>query len=208
MLLPTPLHAGRFSTWFRGLRNAVQHDDVDSDVPCGDCTACCRSSMFIVMHKDEHRSLARIPSALVFPAPGRDDLVVMGYNERGECPMFVDGGCSIYEDRPQTCRTFDCRVFAATGIDLGDGPNSVMATQVRRWQFAIDDELDERELSALMSAAQFLQDHRAQFPPDLLPQNRLQLAIVAVRVFPLFLDPPDETVTERIDAIVQELRPH
>ena len=33
--------------------------------------------------------------------------------------MLVDGRCSIYEHRPRTCRTYDCRIFTATGLDVG-----------------------------------------------------------------------------------------
>ena len=28
----------------------------------------------------------------------------------------TDGRCSIYEHRPRTCRTYDCRIFPATGL--------------------------------------------------------------------------------------------
>ncbi|MFA6001077.1 MAG: hypothetical protein WC828_03075 [Thermoleophilia bacterium] len=37
----------------------------------------------------------------------------------GCCPMLIDGGCSIYEHRPLTCRIYDSRVFAAAGIVAG-----------------------------------------------------------------------------------------
>ena len=56
------------------------------------------------------------PAALRFPRPGRPKgHVVLGYDEHGRCPMLGDHGCTIYEHRPRTCRTYDCRVFAATG---------------------------------------------------------------------------------------------
>jgi hypothetical protein len=42
----------------------------------------------------------------------------MGYNDKGECPMFVENKCSIYSDRPRTCRVYDCRIFSATKIEL------------------------------------------------------------------------------------------
>ncbi|HET7720760.1 MAG TPA: YkgJ family cysteine cluster protein, partial [Acidimicrobiales bacterium] len=101
------LPAGRFSTWL--VRIGV-------DVPCGTCTACCTSSQFVHIGPDERDTLSRIPKALLFPAPGQPKgHVVMGYDERGHCPMFVDGACSIYEHRPRTCRTYDCRVFPAAG---------------------------------------------------------------------------------------------
>jgi uncharacterized protein len=75
--------AGRFSAWL---------GQIGADVPCGTCTACCTSSQFVHIEPDEAETLARIPRALLFPAPGRPKgHVLMGYDERGHCPMFVDG---------------------------------------------------------------------------------------------------------------------
>ena len=54
----------------------------------------------------------------------------MGYDERGHCPMLVDGDCSIYEHRPRTCRTYDCRVFAGHRRRRPDQP--AIAERVRR----------------------------------------------------------------------------
>ena len=70
--------------------------------------------------------------ALLFAAPRQPGSFVMGYDEHGRCPMLGDHGCTIYEHRPRTCRTYDCRVFAATGI-TPDQP--FIAEQVARWQF-------------------------------------------------------------------------
>jgi Fe-S-cluster containining protein len=108
-------------------------DSGEADVPCGSCTACCTSSQFIHVEPDERATLARIPAALLFPAPGKPKgHVLLGYDEHGRCPMFVDGGCSIYDHRPRTCRAYDCRVFAATGI-VPDQP--AVADRVRTWRF-------------------------------------------------------------------------
>ena len=87
-----------------------------SEVPCDGCTACCTSSQFVHIGPDETDTLARIPRRLLFPAPRLPaGHVLMGYDENGHCPMLVDGACSIYEHRPRTCRTYDCRVFPAAG---------------------------------------------------------------------------------------------
>jgi Fe-S-cluster containining protein len=75
--------------------------------------------MFIHISPEETRTIQRIPRELLFPAPGKPKgHVLMGYTDQGYCPMLVAGECSIYEDRPQTCRDYDCRVFAATGISV------------------------------------------------------------------------------------------
>ena len=80
--------------------------------------------MFIHIQPEETQTLQRIPRALLFPAPGLPKgHVLMGYCDKGQCPMLVDNQCSIYEHRPQTCRDYDCRVFAATGISVDQQPS-------------------------------------------------------------------------------------
>jgi Fe-S-cluster containining protein len=110
----------------------------EAQVPCGACTACCTSSQFVHIEPDEHDTLARVPAELRFPAPGLPTgHVVLPYDERGHCPMLVDGACSIYEHRPRTCRTYDCRVFAITGVTPKDQP--AIAARVAEWDVEIDD---------------------------------------------------------------------
>jgi uncharacterized protein len=126
----------RFSEWFDGF-DAAMRGRHDAAVPCGACTACCTSSQFVHIEPDETDTLAHVPVELRFPAPGLPKgHVVMGYDEHGHCPMLVDGDCSIYEHRPRTCRMYDCRVFAVTGV-VADQP--AIAERVRDWMFEVDD---------------------------------------------------------------------
>src|SRR5204863_6078536 len=76
--------------------------------------------------------------------------VLLGYDERGHCPMLVDDRCSIYEHRPRTCRTYDCRVFPAAGLDA-DQP--AIAERVRRWRFAYPTAADRARHEAVRAAA-------------------------------------------------------
>ncbi len=71
--------------------------------------------------------------------------------------MLRDDGCSIYEHRPRTCRTYDCRVFPATGIEP-DGDQEPIAQRARRWRFDFPTEGDRAEHEALRSAAASLPD--------------------------------------------------
>src|SRR4051794_5530200 len=133
-----PIPAGDFSAWLEGMRSALRAG-APVDVPCDGCTACCTAAQFVHVDPDETEALARIPRALLVRAPGRPSgHMVMGYDERGACPMFVDGQCSIYEHRPRACRTYDCRVFAAAGVDPADdgAAKRDVATRVRRWHFS------------------------------------------------------------------------
>jgi len=148
-----PIDAGRFSAWLDGIHGVLRRDET-SDVPCGSCTACCTSSQFIHIAPDETDALAEIPSALLFPAPRLPaGHLLMGYDENGHCPMLVDGACSIYGYRPRTCRTYDCRVFAASGLELDDAAKCAINDRVRRWQFQLVDDVDRAKLDAVRSAA-------------------------------------------------------
>jgi Fe-S-cluster containining protein len=150
-----PLAAGAFSDWLTGMRRALRGEG-DSDVPCDGCTACCTSSQFVHIGPEETDTLARIPAELLFPAPRLPEgNVVMGYDEKGHCPMLVDGACSIYEHRPRTCRTYDCRIFAVTAIELDEVAKPEIARRVRRWRFSYDTAED----SALRDAVRAVERH-------------------------------------------------
>jgi Fe-S-cluster containining protein len=97
--------AGNFSGWLHRTEASLRSGEGGSDVPCGECIACCRSLLFIHIRPDETETIGRIPPELLVPAPGMPKgHLVMGYGQNGHCPMLLDGKCSIYENRLQTCR--------------------------------------------------------------------------------------------------------
>jgi uncharacterized protein len=165
------LAAGDFSAWLREMQGAIRGEH-GSTVPCGGCTACCTSSQFVYIGPEETDTLAHISASLLFPAPRRPPgSMVMGYDERGHCPMLVDNQCSIYPHRPQTCRTYDCRVFVAAGIEADDD-KVLIARQARRWSFSYPSERDRQEHDAVRVLAE---------RTDRL--NATQVAIVAIEQF-------------------------
>lgn len=183
-----------FSSWLRRTRRA-QRTDEGVSVPCGECKACCTSSYFIHIHPDETDTLAKIPPELLFAAPGLPiGHVVLGYDKNGHCPMFIDKQCSIYDYRPQTCRKYDCRIFPATGLAAGrDKP--WIARQAARWKFAFPTIQDHEHFLALQAAAKFLREHAASFPPGFIPTNPTQQAVVAIKVYEVFLHATREAET-------------
>jgi uncharacterized protein len=197
----TDLEAGEFSAWADRARDA-QFGDADAAVPCAGCTACCRSSFFVHIGPDEAATLRRIPPALLVRAPGLPPgHKVLGYDERGHCPMLVDDRCSIYEDRPQTCRKFDCRVLAAAGLQP-DGPGQdALAERVRRWRFDVDDEHDRGARDAVRAAVAFLEAHPECFEPGRNPVNAVQRSVTALAVYELFLDTDGRVVEPDVDAV-------
>lgn len=175
----TPLAAGGFAAWSAGMQGALrgQHD---ADVPCGPCTACCRSSQFVHIGPDETDALAHIPVELQFPAPRMPGHVLLGYDERGHCPMLVDGACSIYDHRPRTCRTYDCRVFPATDV-APDPDKPAIVRQARRWRFDVSTDADRIELEAVQAAARHVAERRDALPADDRPASATQHAVLVLR---------------------------
>jgi uncharacterized protein len=178
------LAAGDFSAWLTGMQAAIRGERA-SDVACGGCTACCTASQFIHIGPDEIETLARIPKALLFPAPLLPEgHVVLGHDERGHCPMLVDGRCSIYADRPRTCRTYDCRVFAASGLAAEDG---LIAERAGRWRFSFPTEADRRRRDAVREAAVFIRERPHELPEGAAPANATQHAVLAVEIHERFV---------------------
>ena len=180
-----PLAAGGFSAWLAGMRRALG-GEAASDVPCDGCTACCTSSQFVHIGPDETETLAHIPNRLLFPAPRMPKgNLVLGYDEHGHCPMLVDGGCSIYEHRPRTCRTYDCRVFPAAGM-TPDADKPAIARRTARWRFAYPAEVDRDEQEAVRAAATFVRERADALPGGVAPATASQRAVLAVRLSELF----------------------
>jgi Fe-S-cluster containining protein len=146
--------AGPFAAWLDDLGAALRGEG-EMRVPCGGCTACCAASQFVEIAPDEADALAHIPRALLFPAPQRPGHVVLGYDEQGRCPMLGARGCTIYEHRPRACRVYDCRVFAATGVEPDDVE---VAERARQWRFSLATPEDRGALAAMRSAASSQED--------------------------------------------------
>jgi Fe-S-cluster containining protein len=159
-----------------------------STVPCGGCTACCTSAQFVHVGPEETDTLAHIPPALLFPAPRLPrGHVVLGYDERGHCPMLRDGRCSIYPHRPRACRTYDCRVFPAAGTEPRSASQAQISSRAARWRFAYPTEADRTRHEAVRAAARFLATHADLVEHGTSPPDATRVALLALEVHHLFL---------------------
>jgi Fe-S-cluster containining protein len=200
------LAAGDFSSWIIDVQAAIRGEH-GSDVPCDGCTACCTASQFVHIAPDEKDTLAHVPRALLFPAPRLPrGHVVMGYDERGHCPMLIDNQCSIYEHRPRTCRTYDCRVFAAAGIELDDDEKALINARARRWRFSYRTADDRAQHDAVRAASKFLATHADDLPAGAVPADATARAVLAVEIHDVFLRPDEGTgATPDIPTVAAEL---
>ena len=201
------LGAGDFSSWLAEMQGALRGEH-GSEVPCGSCTACCTASQFIHIGPDETDTLARIPRQLLFPAPRLPrGHVLMGYDERGHCPMLIDEQCSIYEHRPRTCRTYDCRIFPAAGLSVGDDDKILIEQQASRWRFSHATPADRTKHDAVRVAARYLEHHSDVFADGTAPAYTTQLAVAAIELHGLFLGRDSATdETTIVDPDPREVR--
>lgn len=181
------LPAGEFGAWLVEVQAAIRGDGA-TDVACGSCVACCSSSQFIHIAPDETDALAHIPKGLLFPAPRAPrGHVLMGYDEHGRCPMLRADGCSIYEHRPRTCRTYDCRVFPAAGLLPDEPDKAAIAATAARWEFDHADDEARVLHDAVRAAATFIRSHADELG-DEAAHTTTQMAVMAVETHTLFRD--------------------
>jgi hypothetical protein len=119
--------------------------------------------------------------------------------------MLVDGRCSIYEHRPRTCRTYDCRVFAAA--EVGTGEDQVLIhLRARRWRFGYATEADRTRHAAVRAAAAHLRAHAGELPRSIGLANPTQLALRAIQVHDLFLGRDDDGTLRVIEPDAEAVR--
>jgi Fe-S-cluster containining protein len=173
-----------FSLWLRSARAALAEEE-SADVPCGSCNACCRTFHFIHVRPEEKRARARLPRDFLTPAPGLPPgNLVLRHDQNGCCPMLVADRCTVYEDRPLACRTYDCRVYAATGV----APDrDAIAGRVRRWTFGYLSQKDRELQAAVLAAVRFVREHSECLQSDVARMQPVRVAVLAIAVHEAFL---------------------
>jgi len=181
--------AGPFTAWLAAFRAALR-GDTGNDVPCGDCTGCCTSGYSLQLRPTDARALAVVPVQWLVEspafAPGQKTLPPRA---DGSCQMLESGRCTIYAQRPQTCLDYDCRVFAAAGIDAGGAGKAVINRRVRAWQFDYPSDDDRRAHEAVRAAAAFIRKAGDGSAGIRVPLAPMGVAVLAVKVCDVFLDP-------------------
>lgn len=177
-----------------------------ADVPCGECIGCCISSYPIPLRPEDRVARAEVPEQfLLGPAPP-DARWLMGFRDTGHCPFMNGGCCDIYADRPQTCRDYDCRIYAATGL-LPDGNRSVIDQRVREWEFSFADDDERLEAAAVRRAARFIRENAGLFPPQVRATSSTAAAVLAVKVYPAFATEsfaPQQQLVARVMTLARE----
>jgi len=198
--------AGGFGQWLAEMR-AVLRGERDAEVPCGDCRGCCISSYPIPLRPGDELARAQVPEQWLIGPAAPGERWLMGFREDGSCPFLAEGACSIYAGRPQTCRDYDCRIYAAAGL-LPDGDRPAIAARVRAWQFTYATDGERREAEALRQAAQFIQAHRDLFPPAMRAGSATAVAVLSVKIHGLFVSgvPAQQPVEQLLRLVLDAVR--
>lgn len=197
--------AGEFGAWLEQMR-AVLRGEAEAAVPCDGCVGCCVSSYPIPLRPSDAVALAEVPDQyLQWPASASEP-ARMGFRDDGTCPMLVEHRCTIYADRPRTCRDYDCRIYAAAGL-VPDGRRTVIQQRVEEWRFRYEDAQSRARAAAVRRAAAFIRDHAACFPTAMRGHSATAAAVLAVKVYPLFMDgQPDRAVPDQVNAVLEAAR--
>jgi uncharacterized protein len=203
---PSPqdeIPAGNFLTWLESFRASLLGNE-GSEVPCGDCRGCCISGYSVQVRLHDEGARALIPAELLVGAPGfaQGDLT-MAARPDGACPMLRSNECSIYASRPQTCRDYDCRVFAAAGVEPGGPDKVVINRRVRQWLFSYPTESDQKAHHAVIATAAFIRAKRSSFPGQRAPIGLSGVSVLACESYSVFLqldihEKADEEVAQMI----------
>ena len=181
------LNAGNFAGWMNSFRESLVKGG-GMQVPCGECVACCASSLFIHIAPDEKETLESIPEELLFPAPGfPKGYLLMGYDSKGLCPMYDGKRCGIYNTRPSTCRQFDCRALAAVEYFSAGEVNEIIR-QAKRWRFDYGDEESRTLREMVKRSADFLMEYRELFPKGFVPEDEIRFAVLVLKVYDLLYE--------------------
>lgn len=118
---------GSVSTFIRHLQRQ-QRERGEVNVPCGTCTACCRSPRLSASLLPAEES--RFPDAV--PVPDRPTLKCLPRKPDGTCSYLIDNRCAIYATRPLSCRTYDCRANLVVGVF--DASDPIMQEALGQWE--------------------------------------------------------------------------
>jgi len=184
--------AGEFGQWLAQMQAALRGQG-GTDVPCGDCRGCCVSGYPIVLRKGDAEVAQRVSPQFLAQANG---LQYMTARDDGTCPMLRDGNCSVYAQRPQTCRDYDCRVFAAGGVLPGGSQRQVITQRVQAWRFDYADEAAQQAHAAVQAAAAFITRVAGTPVAPQWPRAPTGVAVLALKCWPLFLPDADAPATD------------
>jgi hypothetical protein len=197
--------AGDFGLWLSQARAALRGNG-GMNVPCGDCVGCCTSG-YSVFLRPHDKAIDIVPAKFLSGVPGRAyPHAKMDPLHNGHCPMFSEGKCSIYSSRPQTCLDYDCRIFAAAGIEAG-ASRPVINERVKAWRFTFNNEDELIAYRAVNSAAEFIRQNAKLLPANWNATSPSAIAVLAIKTYQVFTDEAsDRSAKEICQQVIEAVR--
>jgi len=155
--------------------------DIGVSVHCGSCSACCTSGFYIAVSKNKVKTLDRIAEDLLKTIPRIPELFYIGFNKKGHCHLLIENHCSIYDFRPDSCRTFECRIYSATGIKLDKDEISPINLPIKEWKFSYPTRNDVLQQERLVKAVSILKDNIDPNFSEPTSENRRLFALYAIQ---------------------------
>lgn len=78
-------------------------------INCKGCTICCERHLNVIVSKEEVNENHKEWDVEFYEVDQTRGLLRIRKNDKGVCVHLLDGRCQIYDNRPRTCRIFDCR---------------------------------------------------------------------------------------------------
>lgn len=125
-----------------------------ADVPCGACQLCCHNTRVPVTEKEaEAPALKAVITdrGWIIPKEGK------------ACIHLTESGCDIYDQRPITCRAFDCRKRLVTNMQDDHTIEMNKRWNLNEWEI----EENQLFLQSIRSAAA---TYHNQFPDATISQ--------------------------------------
>ncbi len=103
-----------FLPWLSGVMQIVHEHGENplaksaASVNCDGCDLCCCNSNTLVTREEALNPVLKA-EWLDHSVPIQDSVWIIPKDELRRCIHLTETGCAIFDDRPSTCRVFDCR---------------------------------------------------------------------------------------------------
>ena len=174
--------AGPFSEW---LRPCAPHSPATAawTWPVATASAAAPRRISSRFAHTRPRALERIGADNLRPVPGASNGSHAHGIRRPRSLLHVRERRMLYlPHRPETCRTYDCRVFTAAGMNAGPD-KSVINERIASWRFEYPSPRDHEEHRAVTAAANFIRQHPIRFPGGHVPSRPSEIAVLAVKSY-------------------------
>ena len=112
----------------------------DAILKCNGCTQCCRGPGR-VLFLNPRQPLKHLDVNIItryYPDSSKKyKLFVLKQKDNGDCIYITDKGCSIWDKRPEECRTYDCRRHMASSSERFRLPHIAIAAQALEKRMSI-----------------------------------------------------------------------